>query len=238
MYNDPMSAQTDLYLIRHGQAVINVTAVMGGPKGDTGLTALGVRQAQALRDRIVADGEPQADVLIASTLPRAQQTAAIIAPALGLEPIPEDDLQEMRVGPDADGLSLEDFTKRYGWVDLAHEPFRRIDPGGESWASFMLRVATVLDRIAREQSGKRVVLVTHGGVVDGSLVHFFGMNAHSVPKARLHTANTSITHWRLELLHDHWIWRLMRYNDDHHLRQVGAEPAIDYAAIPAVSPES
>lgn len=233
-----MSAPTDLYLIRHAQAVVNVTAVMGGPRGDTGLTELGVRQAHALHDRLAASGEIRPDLLLTSSLPRARQTAGILAPALGRLPIEDDDLQELRVGPEADGLSLDEYTRRYGWVDLADHPLRPVDPGGESWASFMLRVATTLDRIAREHAGATICAVTHGGVIDGALIHFFGMNAHALPPARLHTTNASITHWRREARGAGWIWRLLRYNDDYHVRALEPGPTIDLTEIPATNPES
>ena len=78
------SQMTNLYLIRHGEAHSNVNPVIGGMKGDQGLTPLGRAQAQRLRDRLMRSGEIKADVLIASDLPRAAQTAETIAPALRL----------------------------------------------------------------------------------------------------------------------------------------------------------
>ena len=72
---------THLYLIRHGESVANVQPIVAGMRGDVGLTERGVAQADRLRERL-AQGEIAADVLIASTLPRARQTAEIIAPAL------------------------------------------------------------------------------------------------------------------------------------------------------------
>lgn len=210
------TSETNLYFVRHGQAVVNITQVMGGPKGDTGLTILGRAQAERLRDRL-ATGEIAADVLIASSLPRARETAEIIAPALNLPILLDDDLHELRVGPDADGLSLEEYTRRFGWVEISDNPLTPVDPGGESWARFMLRVGETLTRIAQDYRGKTVVIVCHGGIVDGSLVHFFGMNAHAFPTARLHTLNTSLTHWTYSCRKGKWHWRLNAYNDSHHL---------------------
>ncbi|MBC8140502.1 MAG: histidine phosphatase family protein [Armatimonadetes bacterium] len=208
--------ETRLLLVRHGQAHVNVSQVLGGMRGDTGLTALGRLQATRLRDRL-ATGEFQVDVLLESSLPRARETAEIIAPALSLPPQLDDDLHEIRVGDDGDGLTLEEYKRRFGWVDIAQNPHTRIDPGGESWARFMLRVGETLTRIAREHRGKTVVVVCHGGVIDGSLVHFFGMNPAAVPPARLHTINTSLTCWTHTRHNDRWIWRLDFYNDAHHL---------------------
>jgi probable phosphoglycerate mutase len=79
---------------------------------------------------------------LASSLPRARQTAQIIAPALGLgAPTLDDDLHELRPGDEADGLSLDEFKRRFGWVDQIDFPLRSFAPGGESWARFVLRVA-------------------------------------------------------------------------------------------------
>ena len=207
---------THLYLIRHGQAVVNVTQVMGGPKGDTGLTSLGKEQARRLHDRL-ATGEIRADVLLSSTLPRARETAEIIAPALGLPIAYEDDLQEMRVGPEADGLSAKEYIRRFGWIELEDAPFTPINPGGESWARFTLRVSETLTRIAQEHRGKAVVIVCHGGIIDASFLHFFGLNAHAYPPVRFLTRNTSITHWAYFPRKERWHWRLEVYNDINHL---------------------
>src|SRR6266851_5457719 len=80
-----------LYIIRHGQAISAVERTMG----DRGLSPLGIRQAERLRDRLGATGEIAADVLIASTMHRAKETAEIIAPALGLPIEWDDDVQEL-----------------------------------------------------------------------------------------------------------------------------------------------
>jgi probable phosphoglycerate mutase len=221
------TAETHLYLIRHGQAVVNVTGAMGGPKGDVGLTLLGRAQAGRLRERL-ASGEIRADVLLASSLPRARETAEIIAPALGLPVLLHDDLHELRVGPEADGLPMDEYIRRFGWTDIATNPLTPVDPGGESWARFMLRVSETLTRIVEEYKGKTIVIVCHGGVVDGSFLHFFGLNAHEFPKARFHTANTSLTHWchQGRLSPDKhsttWSWRLGYYNDTRHLVDLDA----------------
>lgn len=207
---------TELYLVRHAQAIINVTGVMAGPKGDTGLTELGIRQAEALRTRLEETGELKPNIFLTSSLPRARQTAELIAPAVGLQPTLDDDLQEFRTGPDADGLALEEYKARFGWLNFEEDPFTETDPGAESWALFQLRVARTLTRIVREHKGKVILCVTHGGVVDGSFGYFFGLNPHIPPRVRLHTENTSVTRWQ----HSEERWRLVYYNDAHHLKKL------------------
>src|SRR4051794_29958771 len=96
---------TDLYIIRHGEGDYQVRKIVPGPKGDKGLSDLGRQQARRLHDRLAATSEIKADVLIASSLPRARETAEIIAPALGLPVLLDDDLQELRPG-ETDGLTF------------------------------------------------------------------------------------------------------------------------------------
>src|SRR4051794_40697815 len=74
-----------LILVRHGDAHAGFHGPIAGPNGCSGLTALGRQQADALRRFLAASGRIQADVLVASVLPRAIETATIIAPGLGLE---------------------------------------------------------------------------------------------------------------------------------------------------------
>src|SRR5687767_9069721 len=96
---------TRLLLIRHGQSVGNAEQLMVGMATDVGLSELGREQAERLRDRLAATGEVRADVLVASSLPRARQTAEIVAPALGLEPALDDELHELRCG-EGEGLTF------------------------------------------------------------------------------------------------------------------------------------
>lgn len=232
---------THLYLIRHGEAVCNVdrAAPTAGMKGDLGLTGLGRLQAERLRDRLASTGEIQADTLIASTLPRARQTAEILAPAIGRPIIWDDDVQELNVG-ELDGVPWRDIAATV--PDFRSEPFRHIAPGGENWPQFVLRVATAFERIVREHDGKTIVIVCHGGVIDSSFAIFYGASAFAFPPVDLATRNTSITHWERRALKETWgggdqsspeglppRWRLVGYNDDAHVRDIGAEERIHWA---------
>jgi probable phosphoglycerate mutase len=219
---------TDLYLIRHGE----MSPVRGFIRDD-GLSPLGRLQAERLRDRLAATGEIKADVLITSTFPRALQTTEIIAPALGLVPIPDDDLQELRTG-EAYGLSIEEFREKYQEVSFEENPFRALAPGAENWAQFMLRVGTALYRITREHAGKTIVLVCHGGIIDGSFLYFFRLSSLTVPPVYMYTRNASITHWQQNISEQRGVyWRLMKYNDVFHLHDIGSSTRIPWARLSA-----
>lgn len=215
---------THLYLIRHGQAANNVQPIVAGARGNTPLTELGVRQAEALRNRLLQSGEIKADLLISSSLRRAVETAQIVAPALNLDPLTDARLHELDPGL-GDGLTQAEFYDRYGNVDFELTPMQPIGEGGESWATFMLRVANELKRITTEHQGKRIVIVTHGGFIEGSFSYFFKLNPLELPPVSFYVANTGITHWQ-HTAATHWHtwtrrsrprWQLVSYNDAAHL---------------------
>src|SRR3954447_2624959 len=137
-----------LILVRHGDAYAGFDSVISGPRGCLGLTDLGRRQAGALRDYLGASGRVHADVLLASELPRAIETASIISRALGFESFDRAcDLCEVHTGV-ADGLTWAEYATKYGSFDMEAEPDRVFAPEGDSWNSFHQRVRAMLERIA------------------------------------------------------------------------------------------
>ncbi|MFN7148231.1 MAG: histidine phosphatase family protein, partial [Microthrixaceae bacterium] len=179
-----------------------------------GLTDVGRMQAEMLRARLV-DGHLRADVLLASELPRAIETANIIAPALGFEEVALDcDLCEVHTGT-ADGMEWTEYSRRFGHLDMAAEPDRVFAEGGDSWNTFHERVRSMLERLAIEHEGRTVVAVCHAGVIIATLTVLFGLPSdHSTP--RLLPANTGLTEWE----HDGSTrrWTLRTYNDASHLQ--------------------
>jgi probable phosphoglycerate mutase len=209
---------TSLYIIRHGEAHSNVEPwVVGGMKGCRGLTERGFAQARALANRL-ATGEIPIDVLYASTLPRTQQTAELVANALDRPIIWDDDLHELRPG-EADGLTFEQARAAYpnlqGFLNDLYLPF---SPGGESWASFQLRVSATLARIIATHPGQRIAIVAHGGVIEVSFLYMLGLGPQARSRNAFHVRNTAITHWKYSENHGRHEWELNCHNDYVHLR--------------------
>ncbi|TMD27724.1 MAG: histidine phosphatase family protein, partial [Chloroflexi bacterium] len=125
--------------------------------------------------------------------------AEIIAPALGLPIVFDDEVQEERPG-EALNMSEREFRAKFGAVAFEQKPFFRIAPGAETWVEFALRAGTALKRITHEHEGKTIVIVCHGGIVDSSFLLFFGLSSLQFPPIFFETHNTSITHWYKESL--------------------------------------
>lgn len=209
-----------LFLVRHGDAHAGFHGVIGGPTGCRGLTDLGRAQAGALRDHLAATGRVRADVLLASVLPRAVETASIIAPGLGLEVGGQEcDLCEVHTG-DADGLTWAEYASRYGSFDMEAEPDRVFARGGESWNGFHQRVRATLERVARDHTGRTVVAVCHAGVIMASLRVLLGM-PHPGPGTRIQPTNTGLTEWEHDPVLDRWT--LHSFNETGHLLRLTAD---------------
>ena len=203
-----------LVLIRHGDAHAGFRGVIGGRTGCTGLTELGRRQAEALRDHLHASGRIKPDVLIVSELPRAIETAQIIAPALGLEIARHEcDLCEVHTGA-ADGLAWEEYDLRYGSFDMQAEPDRVFAPEGDSWNSFHERVHGLLGRLAADHPDETVVAVCHAGVIVAAMRCLLGM-PHVGDGAQVRPSNTGLTEWEHDPVLDRWT--LHSFNEAGHL---------------------
>ena len=216
---------TNLYLIRHGEAHSNVESVIGGMNGDLGLTERGVRQAQALAERL-RGGEITPDVLYASTLPRARQTAEYVAEALGMPITWDDDLHELRPGQ-ADGLHVDEARERFeGFKHFLHEAYMPVAPEGESWGSFQMRVSAALERLVTLHKDQTIMLVTHGGVIEVSFLHFLELGPQARQRLAFHARNTAITRWRRwESSSGRVEWQLVVHNDHRHLVALDAADA-------------
>jgi probable phosphoglycerate mutase len=213
-----MAPETTLILVRHGESASNAGAWISSVATCGGLTDLGRAQAEALRDRLIAEAAPAPDVVLSSTMRRARETAEIVAAAWDAPVDLWPELCEREPG-ECEGLSYEDYVARYGrapYVDW-EEP---MSPGGESHVEFQARIARVHDRVLAEHAGRTVVAVCHGGIIVGTAIALIQGSA-AQPGQRLpwtNPRNSSVSEWRhggaLPPMAD---WRLARYNDHAHL---------------------
>ena len=230
---------TDLYLVRHGESVPNVEPIIGGMRGDAGLTPLGREQARLLEARLRAE-ELRADRLYASTLPRALETAEYVGRALGLAVVADDDLHELRPG-EADGLSVDEWRARYGGFGAPMatvDPFRPFSPGGESWAAFLTRAGSALARLVARHPDEAVVAVCHGGVLEASFYLAFGLGPTG-NHVSFAPRNTSLTHWRHHGggADGRRSWTLVTFNDAAHLEVEGVATEPPRGAVPTPAEE-
>jgi probable phosphoglycerate mutase len=208
---------TRVVLVRHGESNSTIGRFIAGHRTCAGLSDLGRRQAERLRDRLASTGEVVAEVLIASNFARAVETAEIIAVGLG-DPEVEIDagFGEHDPGPDIDGMRFDAYVDRFGAPDWT-DPDLDVFPGGETVGQFHARVAAALDRVTAAHQGRKIVVSCHGGVIDAAFRSL--LRLPTVGAFQLQTLNTSITEFA-QL--DDGTWRLERYNDAAHLHGLPA----------------
>lgn len=154
---------TELVLIRHGETEMNRELRFQGHV-NVGLNAIGLEQARRLAARMAGE---QADAMYASDLLRAQQTAQPIAATLSLQPLAECGLREQSFGR-VDGMRVDDIKQNH---PEAWEAWLRFEqdyamPEGESTRQFHGRVMEAVQRLVAAHPQQKLVLVTHGGVLD------------------------------------------------------------------------
>ena len=197
-----------LVLVRHGEAHCNVAGIVGGPKGCTGLTDLGRKQARALAERLERTHEfDDAVAIYCSTLERARETASIVATALPALPVVSDcDLCELHPGL-ADAMDWNEMIRNFGGPDWDVDPSEPFAPEGESWTGFYERCVSAFMRLAASHPTGPVVLFVHGGVIEQAMK--LAMGSSPAARLRLRTEHCSLT--EIEI-HDGQV-RLLRYND-------------------------
>lgn len=172
----------ELLLIRHGETEWNVEKRLQGHR-DITLNREGLRQALAL-GRCLLD-EP-IDAIYSSDLQRALHTAQAIAVPRGMDVLLEKGLRERCFGA-FEGLVHPEINARYP-DDYAAWQRRDVDaryPSGEFHAEtlreFMQRTLDCIEHLANHPDRKRIVLVTHGGVLDAVYRRATGM-ASELPR--------------------------------------------------------
>ena len=150
-----------LHLVRHGESLANAADRSGQqrPEDWDGLSDKGWEQARELGRRLQGAG---IEVIVASTMRRAQQTAHGINEVLGLEIETDPDLHEL-MQSDAFYASRGDFgdTATLNWMPTA--PLDFAEPGAESFADMTARVLRVRERMEHRAGEQRILLVTHYG---------------------------------------------------------------------------
>jgi probable phosphoglycerate mutase len=211
---------TRIVLVRHGESRAQELRIVGGHEGCQGLSAKGRVQVEALRDRWKATDElGEVAALYASLMPRAVETAEVLAPALGEPEILQDcDLCEHHPG-EGDGLPWDDYERLYPYPDSGWDPDVRRVPDGETWREMADRVAAGIDRLVDRHPSATVVVATHGGVIVQSMIRWLALDL-TADRAWFSPENASVTEWRRgpnPFRTPSIPWELVRFNDSAHL---------------------
>lgn len=191
---------TRICLVRHGETDWNVERRLQGHL-DVPLNATGLAQAQATAANLAKE---RFAAIYSSDLRRAFQTATEAGKALGLAPSAEPRLRERRYGA-FEGLTYDEARQRH---PEDYHRFETRDPsfafadGGESLEDFATRIRAALEALAALHADARILVVTHGGVLDVAHRLATGKTLESardflIPNAALNWIELTPQGWRL-----------------------------------------
>jgi broad specificity phosphatase PhoE len=209
-----------LYLIRHGQSFVNLKDWSQG-NVDVGLTELGQRQAQALANWL-PKRLPQIDVLYASTMRRARETAQQLATAYQCDIRFDDRVREIGNNRlDHTPWPDEDLPKHYADYWASARPFAPIVKGVEGSETFMhfrSRVGGFIEQITDDHRNQTVLVVCHGGVVESAFHHIFNLGPWV--RCEVWDHNTAVSYFECIEHPGREVWRLHFHNRVDHLHGI------------------
>jgi len=205
---DQSGVPTRLVLVRHGETDWNADSRVQGHQ-PTLLNRRGRLQARLLADRLARE---QPRNLYSSDLPRAMETAEVIAAKLGLTAVPAPELREMNFGQ-WEGRTFAEIEQDgpatfAAWIS---SDFRQAPPGGESADDLRERVIAFLARLLERHRHQTTALVTHGGPCKYVIAHTLGIGPAGVYRFAVDNASVHI----IEI--GPYGWRLTALNDTCHL---------------------
>ena len=160
-------ADMRLYFVRHAESEANAAEVLAS-RMDFPLSARGRADAEALAAEF-CPRTPRLTRIMASPLPRAQQTAAPFARLTGLQVAIDDRITEQHLGRYS-GMSYDRIKSEPGYV---HDRTRRWDwvpeGGGESYQMISERVEAFLRDLTPAPADGETLIVTHA--VTMRLIH-------------------------------------------------------------------
>ena len=205
-----------LYMIRHGQSYVNLKDWDKGNL-DESLTALGHAQAAALADWLPTH-LTKIDVLYASTMKRARETAVPLAQAYNIPILHDDRLREIGNNRADHQPWPSDDLPEYGDYWGSERPFNSITPArenGESLMHFRVRIGHFIEELLEKHRQQTVVAVCHGGVIELTYDHLF--NIGPFRRCEVWSQNTGVAHFEYVEHPNREVWRLYYHSRVEHL---------------------
>ena len=204
-----------IFIVRHGQSLGNSIHRLLGHT-DLDLSELGYRQAVCTANALA---EEQIDAIYSSDLLRAYNSALPHAEIRGLEVNKVPGLREISLG-EWDGMLISDIREKYGEVydrDWLGNFGTFSFPGGESTIEAGNRFYREIEKIARENEGKTILIAAHAAVIRSFFAKVLGISPSDVARELPFPTNASFS----EVFYDGKVFQAGRFSVDFHLAEIG-----------------
>lgn len=171
------AVRTRLVLARHGQTDHNVAGRMQG-RIDIALNDLGRAQARELARSIAGTG-PVPDVIVASPLSRAAETARTVAEAVHADVVLDEGFVERGFGR-WEGLTGPEIREQWPAEHDAWQHRHDVEGiGMETRAQAAERVGVACRRLLAEHEGRTVLVVAHGAAITLGICDLLGLDPYA-----------------------------------------------------------
>lgn len=205
--------KTTLFVVRHGETLWNQQGLLQGHL-DSSLSVLGVNQANALAEYFA---KCDWDLIVSSDLTRAVRTAEIIKGVNNKPIITDNRLRERNLGI-AQGLTVKEFGEKYHDESIKFNEGGAdyIIPDGESINQRFVRSIACIKEYTERYKGKKIIIVTHGGVLDGVFRFIAKMPLNQMRTFSLFNASVNT----IQIQDDSW--NIVTWGYVEHLRALGS----------------
>jgi broad specificity phosphatase PhoE len=163
---------------------------------DISLSAAGRAQAEGLRDHLHQHDLAE---IYASPLPRAVETAEIVAQPLSLGVVRDPRLIDFNAGR-WEGKSHAEIGASAEYRRFLEDPVTDGIPGGERLTDVRDRIVSAVSQaLADNEMGASILLISHAGPLRVLLAHYLGMNLIHYHRLRLSPASLSILRFESEI---------------------------------------
>ena len=211
--------KTTLMVVRHGETDWNVCGKYQGHL-DSSLSPLGTKQTEALTEGLSGK---DIEAIYSSDLGRAVQTTEIIARKLSLDFRTDRRLRERHLGV-IQGKTIREFMEKYpeeaesyysGCPDYAL-------PDGENFRQLYERNITCVQELTDGNLGRKILIVTHGGVLMSFLYRALNLPLTNSLPVSLFNASINI----FSILENQW--KLEVWGDTNHLKTMRPLDGIEW----------
>jgi alpha-ribazole phosphatase/probable phosphoglycerate mutase len=178
-----------IYIVRHGETDWNIENRMQGHT-DVPLNEKGRKQAEEIARDLK---DVHFDIIYTSPLTRAYETATIINKQHKVPIIKDTALQERQFGL-LEGKTYEEVNKFHPAL-IFSETWNYPDyrpPGGESVNDISKRIHNFTKQILKTNSGKSILLVSHGVALRILVGSFLGTPPEQLERLRMKNASLTI----------------------------------------------
>lgn len=210
--NDSRPQPFHITLLRHGESVGNAESRWQG-QADFPLTERGRAQTRALAERWKKE-KVKFDLVVASPLLRAKETAELIASELNLK-IEIEPLWLERDNGDFSGLTAHEVRQNFQQPSFS-TPYDSVGGDGEGDWELFLRAGQALHGLLKREPAKYLI-VSHGGLLNQIMHAIVGVAPQANNAgARFRFNNTAFAQlmyyphqhrWAIDRLNDHTHWK-------------------------------